>query len=58
MKIEVGDRVLVWGEVEWVEDDGTPRVKFSGYPYPIPIWEKAIDQVVKRRRKPLRDLPD
>lgn len=60
-KIEVGDEVVVRGEVVKVEDDGFVRVRFPGYQYPITIQPNAVEQVVKPpkpRFKRLRDIPD
>ena len=55
-KIEEGDEVLVRGEVVWIEATGETRIQFPGYPYPIYIFESAIELVFKA--KPFRDRPD
>ncbi|WP_085025258.1 hypothetical protein [Ensifer aridi] len=57
-KIEVGDRVVVRGEVVWIDDDGTPRVEFRGGQYPIRISRSALESVTKPPKKPLRDTAD
>jgi hypothetical protein len=55
-KIEEGDEVLVRGEVVWIEGDNTYRIQFPGYPYPIYVYESAIERVFKQNQP--RDKPD
>ena len=57
-KIDEGDEVTVRGEVHGVEGH-ILRVKFPGYPYPIPVFEEDVIEVFKApKAKPPRDRPD
>ncbi|MDX0094233.1 hypothetical protein CN202_01845 [Sinorhizobium meliloti] len=66
-KIEVGDEVVVRGEVVWVDEDGVPRVRFPRSQMPIRISATVFDSVskppkptkAKVRVKPVKGLlPD
>lgn len=46
-KFQKGDRVVARGEVIWVDEDGTPRVRFKGGEIPIRISASSLELVSK-----------
>lgn len=54
MKAEVGDSVLVRGEVTRVEGEGIVRVKFLGSPYPTAVVLSSIEQATKPKKERVR----
>ncbi|MBD9511936.1 hypothetical protein IB265_34875 [Ensifer sp. ENS10] len=57
-KVEVGDLVVVRGEVVWIDDDGVPRVEFRGAEYPVRISSGSFESVTKPTKRPIYDKPD
>ncbi|MEY9560528.1 hypothetical protein [Sinorhizobium fredii] len=46
-KFQKGDHVLAKGEVIWIDEDGTPRVRFKGGEIPIRISASSLELVPK-----------
>lgn len=46
-KIEIGDEVVVRGEVVWIDEDGVPRVRFPRAQMPIRISATVFEGVSK-----------
>ncbi|RVM38314.1 hypothetical protein [Sinorhizobium meliloti] len=46
-KIEIGDEVVVRGEVVWIDEDGVPRVRFQRTQMPIRISATVFEGVSK-----------
>lgn len=51
MKAEVGDSVLVRGQVTHIEGDNAVRIMFPGSEYPTVVRISAIEQLTKPKKE-------
>lgn len=44
---EIGDTVILTGEVVWVDDDGVPRIKIAGGDHPLRVSQRHFVELIK-----------
>lgn len=49
-ELEIGDEVILHGEIVWIDDDFTPRIHVQGCDYPIRVSASLVEVVAKGKK--------